>query len=219
MTVFTQTPHMPEQLFADVAFVSEFMQIAKRFRHIEGWLNDHEGYLLYRLARDGEGDGAIVEIGSWMGLSTAWLAAGSKEAGREHVHAIDVFDGGAMMKDTEVIRNEGTTYNRFAENLEGLALFDHVEPIIADSGDAARRWTKGAIRLLFIDGDHRYHAVKADFDLWSPHVAAGGFVVLDDATEQYPGVLQLIGEVLAESSSWQQVLSTGKTATLRRMSA
>ena len=208
---------MSRELFSDVAKIEQFMDVAKRIRHVEGWLSDTEGYLLYRLARDGEGNGAIVEIGSWMGLSTAWLAAGSKAAGREHVHAVDVFDGGPMLKGEDAIRNEGTTYHRFVENLEGLDLFDHVEPIVSESAAAARGWTGGAIRLLFIDGDHRHPAVKADFDLWSPHIPVGGFVVLDDATEAYPGVVQLFHEVLAEGKQWQHVTRTGKTETLRRI--
>ena len=208
---------MRNNLFADVARVAECLQLVERFKHVEGWLSPVEGYLLYRLARDGEGEGAIVEIGSWMGLSTAWLAAGSKAAGRERVHAVDVFDGGPMLKELDVIRNEGTTYHRFTENLEGLDLFDHVEPILAESSAAAQRWTQGAIRLLFIDGDHRYPAVKQDFDLWSPHVVAGGLIVLDDVSEHYPGVMQLYNEVLADQQHWQHLLHAGKTQTIRRV--
>ena len=208
---------MRNNLFADVARVAECLQLVERFKHVEGWLSPVEGYLLYRLARDGEGEGAIVEIGSWMGLSTAWLAAGSKAAGRERVHAVDVFDGGPMLKELDVIRNEGTTYHRFTENLEGLDLFDHVEPILAESSAAAQRWTQGAIRLLFIDGDHRYPAVKQDFDLWSPHVVAGGLIVLDDVSEHYPGVMQLYNEVLADQQHWQHLLHAGKTQTMRRV--
>ena len=208
---------MPNSLFSDVATIAEFLQLAKRFQHVEGWLTPVDGYLLYRLARDGDGHGAIVEIGSWMGLSTAWLAAGSKAAGREHVHAIDVFDGGPMLKDLDVIRKEGTTYHHFTGNLEGLDLFYHVEPVVAESGAAARRWAQGAIRLLFIDGDHRYPAVRQDFDLWSPHVAVGGFVVLDDAIEHYPGVLRLFNEALADHAHWRHVLRAGNTETLCRV--
>jgi predicted O-methyltransferase YrrM len=208
---------MDNNLFADVATVSEFAQLAERFESIEGWLSPVEGYLLYRLARDGEGHGAIVEIGSWMGRSTAWLAAGSKAAGREQVHAVDVFDGGPTLKNLDVIRNEGTTYHRFTENLESVGLFDRVEPIVAESSAAAQHWTKGAIRLLFIDGDHRYPAVRQDLDLWSPHVAVGGLVVLDDATESYPGVLQLLDEMIADEKHWQPLLRAGKTQTLRKL--
>ena len=208
---------MDAQLFADVAKISEFVQLAERFADVKGWLSPVEGYLLYRLARDGEGQGAIVEIGSWMGRSTAWLAAGSKAAGREHVHAVDVFDGGPMLKELEVIRKEGTTYHHFTENLERLGLFDHVEPIVAESSAAAQGWTKGAIRLLFIDGDHRYPAVRQDFDLWSSHVVVGGFVVLDDAIDTYPGVLQLLQEILADKKHWRHELRVGKTETLRKV--
>jgi predicted O-methyltransferase YrrM len=189
---------MHSQLASDITTIAEFIRLAERFSAIEGWLGLDEGYLLYRLARDGDGRGAIVEIGSWMGRSTAWLAAGSKAAGRERVHAVDVFDGGPMLKDLDIIRNEGTTYNRFAENLERLELFDHVEPVISDSSAAAQRWAAGPIRLLFIDGDHSYSAVRLDLDQWSRHVAPGGLVVLDDVSEAYPGVIQLFEEMSAD---------------------
>jgi predicted O-methyltransferase YrrM len=208
---------MAEELFADVATVTECMQLVKRFQQVEGWLNPAAGYLLYRLARDGEGSGAIVEVGSWMGLSTAWLATGSKEAGREHVHAVDVFDGGAMLKDQDIIKKEGTTYHRFIENMESLGLFDYVEPVMAESAVAARQWSNGAIRLLFVDGEHSYAAAKQDFDLWTPHIAVGGFVVLDDAIDQYPGVLQLVREVLADASHWRHLQRTFNTETFQKI--
>lgn len=208
---------MKPEFFNDLNAVAEMFGLAMRFRHIEGWLGDDEGYLLFRLARDGEGAGAIVEIGSWMGRSTAWLAAGSLAAGRERVHAIDVFDGGPEHRNREVIRNEGTTYHRFAENLEGLGLFGHVEPIVADSRSAARDWNGAPIRLLFIDGDHQYDAVKSDFDLWARHVPGGGLVVFDDVAEKHPGVWRFVGEVRADTAHWTHVISIGKTATFQRI--
>jgi cephalosporin hydroxylase len=82
---------------------------------------------------------------------------------------------------------------------------------------AARAWNGGAIRLLFIDGDHRYEAVKQDFELWSPHVAAGGCVVFDDATEHYPGVVQFINELRADGAHWQYQQKTASTETFRKI--
>jgi len=38
----------------------------------------------------------------------------------------------------------------------------------------------GRIALLHIDGNHDEAAVEADFQLWSPHLAAGGWIVFDD---------------------------------------
>jgi len=208
---------MKPQLTGLFTAIGELIKLSGRFRHIEGWLGDDEGYLLYLLARDANGAGAIVEIGSWMGRSTAWLAAGSMAAGREHVYAVDLFDGGPMLKHLEVIRQEGTTYHRFVENLEQLGLFDHVEPIVGDSQEAARNWTGGDVRLLFIDGNHDYAAVKADFELWTRHMPAGGIVVFDDAEKTYPGVLQFIDELKTDTAGWQHLLDVGKTAAWQRI--
>jgi predicted O-methyltransferase YrrM len=207
------TPNLCNELHA----VDEMVGLAMRFRHIEGWLGDHEGYLLFRLARDAEGAGAIVEIGSWMGCSTAWLAAGSIATGRERVRAVDTFTGSQEHQNHDLIRREGTTYHRFTDNLEGVGLFEHVEPIIAESRNAARDWNGGAIRLLFIDGDHQYEGVKTDFDLWAKHVPTGGFVVFDDVAEKHPGVWKFIGELRGDSAHWQHVISVGKTATFQRI--
>ena len=101
----------------EILAVSEFLGLARRFASIEGWISDIEGYVLYRLARDGEGEGAIVEIGSWMGKSTAWLAAGSLARKREPIHAIDTFEGSTEHQDMAVLREAGTTFHRFTENL------------------------------------------------------------------------------------------------------
>ena len=62
--------------------VAEYAQLEERFRKIEGWIFGVEGYALTLLAAHGPGAGEIVEIGSWMGKSTCWLAAGSKAARR-----------------------------------------------------------------------------------------------------------------------------------------
>lgn len=37
-----------------------------------------------------------------------------------------------------------------------------------------------SVDLLFIDGDHRYEAVKKDYEMYSPLVQAGGFIVFHD---------------------------------------
>jgi hypothetical protein len=73
--------------------VGDFVNWQYRFARIEGFLHDLEGYTLMQLAARGGGVAAIVETGSFMGRSTAFLAAGSKLAGREKVVAVDHFRG------------------------------------------------------------------------------------------------------------------------------
>jgi predicted O-methyltransferase YrrM len=201
--------------------VAEFMELSWRFKDIDGWLSKLEGYVLYRLARDGEGDGGIVEIGSWMGRSTAWLAAGSMARNREHVHAVDTFDGGPGLKpqDHPVLKEQGTTYHRFVDNLKRVGVFDYIEPLICDSRSAAAAWNKGAIRLLFIDGDHSYDAVKSDLDAWLPHVTKDGYIVFDDVHEHYPGVQRLTAEATGEGGMLKRVLVAGPVWVTRRREA
>jgi MMP 1-O-methyltransferase len=194
---------------ARLSAVGEFWSLLTRFSNVEGWIFGPEGYALMLYAANGPGRGAIVEIGSWMGLSTCWLAAGAQAAGREKVYAVDSFDGGPALKGQEIIRNEGTTYTRFIENIEAQGFLGNVEPIIASSQEAARRWNGGAIRLLFIDGEHTYEAVKQDFELWSAHLVAEGVVIFDDCSPKYPGVVRFCDELVAKSS-YGEVLRVGK---------
>ena len=208
---------MRDELIRDLGVAAEFSGLVRRLAGIQGWLSDEEGYLLYRLARDGEGGGEIVEIGSWMGRSTAWLAAGSKTAGRERVHAVDTFAGSPEHQDLEVMRSEGTTYHRFAENLERLDLFDHVEPVIATSSTAAQRWDGRPIRLLFIDGDHGYESVRTDFEMWSRYLGVGGVIVFDDVIDKWPGVKRCFEEVIAQQDVWERFCAVGKVRVVRRL--
>ena len=49
-----------------------------------------------------------------------------------------------------------------------------------ESLSAARDWSS-EIGLLYIDGDHRYEAVRDDFLAWSPFLADGAVLVLHDS--------------------------------------
>ena len=199
---------MPEY-FDKLAIAVEFFSFALRFSRIEGWLSETEGYALLLAAAHGPGNGEIVEIGSWMGRSTCWLAAGSQLKCREKVHAIDPFDGGPMLRHLAVIQEQGTTYHSFVDNLISVGLFDYVEPIVATSQQAAQTWNK-PIRLLFIDGDHSYEAVKTDFEQWSRFLIADALIAFDDVTGQYEGAKRYYDELLQSNQRYREVAHVGK---------
>lgn len=48
---------------------------------IPAMTTDAERECYYRLAKEGAGKGAIVELGAWMGASTAYIAAGIRDSG------------------------------------------------------------------------------------------------------------------------------------------
>ena len=55
-----------------------------------------------------------------------------------------------------------------------------ISPITGKSSEVLESWNNGDIDFAFIDGEHRYHAVKADLEMLDALMAEGGQIVLDD---------------------------------------
>lgn len=118
------------------------------------------------------GEGAIVEIGSWKGHSTLYLARGVKNSTkRNKVYAVD-----PHLEGTEAI---------FRDNMKRGGVDDVVVPIVMRSEDAAKQWHR-PVSLLFIDGLHDYDNVKKDFVLWEPWVVKGGVIAFHDRLAEGP---------------------------------
>src|SRR5688572_28106889 len=74
----------------------EFTELAGRILltgRIEGWSYRQDLVLLYLLARHVPGDGVVLEIGSYKGMSTIALAYGARHGGHELVHTVDPHTG------------------------------------------------------------------------------------------------------------------------------
>jgi hypothetical protein len=125
-----------------------------------------ETVFLYRCAKQGYGQGAIVEIGSFKGRTTIALALGSKAARREKIYAID------PLTDPQI-------REIFTANISQAQVADQVIPVFKRSA-AARQDFNDGIRLLFIDGCHDYERVKEDIVLWKDALIEGGIIALHD---------------------------------------
>lgn len=169
--------------------------------NVDGWLQPAEGTFLYEVARNCKGRGVIVEIGSWKGKSTIWLAKGSKAGNNTKVYAIDPHIG-----SSENIEKLGIvwTYPEFRHNIENAEVEDIVISIPKTSEDAAREWDGKPIELLWIDGAHEYEMVKLDFDLWSPYLVEGGIIAFHDTTG-WEGPRRLVKEELYTSPNYTDV--------------
>ncbi len=133
-----------------------------------------EGKLLSKLAEKCVGRGAIVEIGSWKGFSTIYLAWGSKSGYATKIYAIDTFAGDI----NNLVSGEGSTYIEFTANLKNAGVKDIVQPMVMASEQAAREWDSTPIELLWVDGDH--DDIEADFERWYPHLIFGGIMAIHD---------------------------------------
>lgn len=127
---------------------------------IEGlFITQNESDWLFERAQEME---SIVEIGSWKGRSTYSLLTGCKGT----VHAVDHFRGSPFeINNTEKEAKDGKIKDFFLQN---VGHFQNLKLLEMDSMEAAKLFAMKSVDMIFIDADHRYHAVKADIEAWAP---------------------------------------------------
>ena len=162
-----------------------FELLEKVTKSAHGWTSSRELASLYYSAKAVDGRGVIVEIGSWQGRSTIWIAQGSKDGANMEVYAIDPFTGSVENQRPGV---KVWTLNDFNHNLASAGVQDIVKPVVSTSENASKEWNK-QIEFLFIDGDHEYEAAKKDFLLFSQHVINGGTIAFHDTTPNLKAIL------------------------------
>ena len=153
---------------------------------VRGFLSDREGLRLYEWALETAIMGPILEIGSYCGRSTIWLAQAAKEK-QSLVFAVDHHRGseehqpGESHHDTELVDAKGDvdTLTMFRRNIRLAGLENEVIPVVTDSTRFARSWS-GQLGMVFIDGGHSLSAALADFRAWAPRVLPGGILAIHD---------------------------------------
>jgi predicted O-methyltransferase YrrM len=175
---------------------------------VDGWLSEAQGRALFDAAAAATGAGVIVEIGSWKGRSTTWLASGARLAA-QRVYAIDPHRGSREDPAADTLKE-------FRDNLARNGLTDAVEPMVMTSEEAAAR-IPGPIELLFIDGDHSYEGVRRDAELWLPRLMNGGIVMFHDAaTSAYDGPRRIVRRMVCRSPGFDRVARVGSMVVARR---
>lgn len=191
-------PHAQRVAIDKDAVAARLAEIGPVINGIDGWMDPGDGSVLYQLARFVAPQPSVVELGSWKGRSTAWLAHGLRDRGAGRLVAVDTWAGTSNEPDhARRLAGYGPDqlFEEFRANLRGLGLEALVEPWRMTTLEAARRWDRGAsIGLLHIDADHAYDAARADFEHWSPSVMRGGLVVFDDVPT-WPGPTRLVTEL------------------------
>ncbi len=197
-----------------------YQKIASAVAKIEGFLHPLEGSALYWLAKHWPVTGETVEIGSFKGLSTSWLARGCKDGKHGKVTAVDHFAGspehqpGQHYQDKDIVAF-GSTLPTFQANLEKQGLLTEIDVRVGSSVVAVEGW-QNPIRVLFIDGDHSYEASKLDFETWSTFVTVGGIVLFHDIGA-WQGVTDFYRE-LSSNASWRNLGQVHTLAMMQRVS-
>lgn len=182
----------------DLQLQDRLTVIRQKVAAVQGWVTDEAGTNLYLLARFHAPSGIIVELGSWRGRSTIWLAHAVQHRGHGKVYAVDTWEGtgngGACLPLLQNYK-ENQLFDEFYHNLNVAGIASHVEPIVGNTGEVLQQlnWNQ-PIGMLFIDADHEYESVLRDFEMWSPFVMKGGFIVFDDVPA-WPGPTRLVNEL------------------------
>ena len=180
------------------AVLARLKDIGPAIQSIQGWLDPNAGGVLYQIARLQSPTAVVVELGSWKGRSTGWLATGIKDRGVGRVFAVDTWRG----TETEELHKRmlagyapDELFREFRANMQQLGVADIVEPMQMTTLEAAAAWPHGAcIGVLHIDASHEYEDVKADFEAWERYVSPGGFIVFDDVPS-WPGPTRFVQEL------------------------
>ena len=147
-------------------------------KNIEGWFGGGEGANIFKLICETPIEFDVVELGSFMGRSTIYIAAAGKVSGRSKIITVDHFEGSSEhpgLGYTPQMIREG-----FFKNIKEVGFEDYIEVMDMSTHEASQKYN-GQIAILFIDAAHEYKSIKQDFEDWYPKVISGGWIIIHDA--------------------------------------
>lgn len=177
---------VPDRLRAARSFTRSVL--GDRFEEaarLVGWLHPDQAAMVCHLARLSP-PGPIVEIGSFKGKSTVYIARGMKESNSftaidPHIYTISgEGEGGGEPAEPE------SSWEPLNRVLKEWDLTGRVR-VIKDYSHVVRSGWAEPISFLWIDGDHRYEAVVKDIEDWAGLVVPGGYVGFHDTHPNHDG--------------------------------
>ena len=140
----------------------------------------------------------FVEVGSWKGKSSAYMAVEIANSCKEiDFYCVDTWEGSIENKGMEELSR---LYDIFLSNMKPVE--SYYTPLKMKSLDAVSRFGDHSLDFVFIDASHEYEDVKADIIAWLPKIKPGGILAghdyyIDDF-DYYPGVKQAVNEEFSE---------------------
>jgi len=152
-----------------------------------GFMPPAEGLALYRAAAAYAPVGPVLEIGTYCGKSTIYLAAAARQAGQvvitvDHHHGSEENQPGWEYHDPGLVdarTGRLDTLPHVRATLGDAGVEDDVIVVVGRSAQVARLW-RTPVGLLFIDGGHTEAAAQADYEGWARWVAPGGALAIHD---------------------------------------
>ncbi len=157
------------------------------------YTNIRELKALYELASNCSQGAVALEIGSHLGASSCYIAAGLKKVDG-HLFCVDTWQNETMPE------GELDTFTEFQKNTNGVK--QQITQVRKRSEEIDADDFQVPLNFVFIDGDHSYTAVKRDFESLEKFLAEDAIIAFHDFSNIYfEGVTRFVGEALA-SGNW-----------------
>lgn len=152
-----------------------------------GFMPADEGLALHDAAERAAKIGDLLEIGTYCGKSTIYLAAAAATADRmvvtvDHHRGSEEQQPGWEYHDPALVDPRVglmDTLPTMRHTLHAAGVEDRVIAIVGRSPAVARLWNT-PVGLVFIDGGHTDEHAQGDYEGWARHVAPGGLLVIHD---------------------------------------
>ena len=146
-------------------------------RDIPAMTTPAERLAYYELALKAAPHGAVVELGTWLGAATVFIAAGLRDAGvTSRMHAYDRFEWQAIHDYKAGAPLTQPMYSQFKDNLGPLEALVEIH-----RGEiSAAKWQDGPISLLIADGPKRVPDIVRTLQQFGRHIPVGGHMAWQD---------------------------------------
>lgn len=198
----------------------EIVKVDKFYPHdVAGWFDFRD---VYTFIADGLPEGGVfVEVGSWLGKSTIFMAKCLEFLDKNTTfYCVDTWAGSVetdlgvgsgeadyfLSKIAELKKEGKTPFNKFMENLVAHKVDKQVFPITQSSAYAAQLFGNGSIDAIFIDASHCYYSVLEDLNAWFPKLR--GYSSYFGGHDYYWGEVKLaLEKFISETSAAKRPMS------------
>lgn len=151
------------------------------YQTVEGWFS--YDYIYKDVVEQAEDESLFVEIGSFNGRSSAFMAVEIINSGKkikfdciDPMLAMGHYAESANEKPEEF---EGYSADDFHKRMEPVKDYYTLHQMTSE--EASKLYEDGSIDFLMIDGDHSYEGVVKDLQNYLPKMRPGGLIAGDDA--------------------------------------
>ena len=192
-----------------------------------GFMPAAEGLALFEAAARYAGLGPVLEVGSYCGKSTIYLAAAAREAGQlvvtvDHHRGSEEHQPGWEYHDPSLVDphvGRIDTLPHFRRTVAEAGAEDVVVAVVTRSEVLAPLWTT-PLALLFLDGSHTEESARRDQHAWLAKLAVGGTLaihdVFPDPADGGQAPFGVYTRVVA-SGDFEELPGTGSLRLLRRI--